>query len=218
MTIFNFSHGQVKTISLKQGEALDLLLLRTNKEAAEERNEYFEQAVPIAQKWGYRPQYSSKISNPPTQGNYWPRVLVLAKWEDYDKREKFVEEIVTEYPQFHERRRTIWPNFDLTYWKVEEDQEVPIDPGKYYVATSYWSDREASFGVFKSNWVKEVGKHGGKVVLECKNGKSPFGYYYNPELFTITEWESQAAFEKFHEKNLAMDHTGVKHVNQFILQ
>lgn len=216
--LFHLSHAQVKTISLKKGEAVDLLLLTTNKNAAEEQKEYFSKAVGIAQKWGYKPQYSSKVSLPPTQGNYWPAVFIIAKWEDYDKRIKFTEDILKEYPQFHERRRIIWPSFNLTYWKVKEDREINIDPDLFYIATSYWSDEQRAFASFKDDWAQTVKSQGGKIVLEFKDGTSPFGYYYNPEFFTITEWASKEDFEKFHEKNQAMDHTGVKHVNQFILQ
>jgi len=209
---------QEKTITLKKGEAVDVLLLSTNQEAKEEMDEYFSTAVPIAAEWGYQPQYSSKISTPPTQGNYWPGVFILATWKDYDKRIDFTTDIVNQYPQFHERRRTIWPTFFLTYWKVEEEQEISIDPEKVYIATAYWSETTRQFNSFQENWDKEVNKHSGKVVLELKDGTSPFGYYYNPERFTITEWNSKADFEKFQEQNQKMDHDGVKHVNQFILK
>lgn len=218
LAIFHLGHTQEKIISLKKGEALDLLLLNTNKEAVEEREEYFSKAVEVAQKWGYIPQYSSRLKYPPTQGNYWPAVFILAKWTNYENRVKFTEDILQEYPQFHERRRTIWTTFNLTYWKVEKDQEIKIDPEKYYVATSYWSENNEEFELFKSTWSKDLGNQGGVILLELQEGESPYGYYYNPEFFTITEWESQEAFEKFYQRSLSMDHTGVKHVNQFILQ
>ncbi len=218
LTVTNMGLAQVKTISLKKGEALDLLLLSTNPDAGELQKEYFDKAVPVASEWGYQPQYSSRLSQPPTQGNYWPKIFILAKWEDYDKRLEFTKEIVKVYPQFHERRRAIWPNFDLTYWKIEEDKEVSIHEAKYYVATAYWSKSDTSFDSFIDQWGATVTKQGGKVILECTDGTSPFGYHYNPEIFTVTEWNSKEDFEKFHTKNLAMDHSGVEHVNQFILQ
>ncbi|MEQ9297016.1 MAG: hypothetical protein RIF33_00560 [Cyclobacteriaceae bacterium] len=218
IAMLNVGHAQVKTISLKKGEALDLLLLSTNKDAGELQKEYFDKAVPVAMEWGYQPQYSSRLSQPPTQGNYWPSVLILAKWKDYDRRVQFPEEIVKIYPQFHERRREIWTNFDLTYWKIEEDKEVAIQETNFYVATSYWSKSNGNFDAFVNEWQTMVANQGGKVVLKCTEGVSPLGYHYNPEVFTITEWRSKEDFEKFHAKNLDMDHTGVEHVNQFILQ
>ena len=216
--LLNASTAQVKTITLKKGEALDLLLMTINEDATDKRKEYLETAVPIAQKQGYRPQYSSRIKQPPTQGNYWPELVLIAKWEDYDKRVQFLEDIVEEYPTFHEKRRVIWPTFNLTYWKVEEDQEVHMHSEKFYVATSYWSKDPRSFGSFTKDWVEKVNEQKGKIILTLNDGTSPFGYRYDPDLFTITEWESKEAFEKFHAENLAMDHTGVQHVNQFILQ
>ena len=217
IAVFSFAGAQVKTISLKKGEALDLLLLNTNTEAKEELNEYFEKAVPVAQKWGYRPQYSTRLSSPPSQGNYWPSTFILAKWEDYGKRIQFMDAITEVYPQFHERRRLIWTTFNLTFWKVEEDQEINIDPDKYYVATSYWSENPEDFGRFSEKWMSTLESSGGKVVLTCSDGTSPFGYAYDPDLFTVTEWESERDFQRFLDKNKIMDHKGVKHVNQFIL-
>ncbi len=209
--------AQVKTISLKKGEALDLLLLNTNADAKEELDEYFTKAVPVAQKWGYKPQYSSRLSSPPTQGNYWPSTFILAKWEDYEKRIQFMEAIVEEYPLFHERRRLIWTTFNLTYWKVEEDQEIPIDSEKYYVATSYWSENTVDFGRFNQEWSSMLESSGGKIVLKCSEGTSPFGYSYDPDLFTVSEWKSETDFQQFLEKSKNVDHKGVRHVNQFIL-
>ncbi len=211
-------YGQPRTITLKKGQALDLLLLTTNPDAKDKRQEYFTAAVAVAQEYGYTPQYSSGIKAPPTQGNYWPEVFILATWKVYEDRVKFVKDIETKYPPFHEMRRAIWPNFHLTYWKIEKDDVITIHPDKYYVATAHWGEEEKPFKSFAKAWQKEVAEQRGKIVLEMKEGISPFGYHYNPDLFTITEWESQSAFEQFYAKNVAMDHEGVLHVNQFILQ
>lgn len=223
LSIFAFilvgsAEAQSKTLSLKKGQALDLLLLTTNTEASDKRNEYFAAAVSVAQQYGYTPQYSSGIKEPPTQGNYWPEALILATWKVHEDRVKFITDIEQKYPEFHEMRRTIWPNFHLTYWKVEEDQDVVINSEKFYVATAYWGKEGRRFKSFASTWQKEVANQEGQVVLTMKEGTSPFGYHYNPDLFTITEWASREAFEQFHTKNIAMDHEGVLHVNQFVIQ
>ncbi|MDW3194270.1 MAG: hypothetical protein R8G66_17985 [Cytophagales bacterium] len=218
LLMIQLGYSQPKTLSLKKGQALDLLLLTTNPDAKEKRNEYFAAAVSVAQQYGYTPQYSSGIKEPPTQGNYWPEVLILATWKVHEDRVKFVKDIEAKYPPFHEMRREIWPTFHLTYWNVEQDQEVTFDPEKFYVATAHWEKESKPFKFFAQAWAKEVSNHQGAVVLEMKSGISPFGYHYNPDLFTITEWESREAFEQFHAKNVAMDHKGVLHVNQFVLQ
>ncbi len=210
--------SQEKTFTVKKGEAIDLLLLTTNPDASSEREDYFNVAVPIAQEWGYKPQFSYRIANPPTQGNYWPTIFIMATWKDYDKRISFTEAIVEEYPKFHEYRRTIWPTFFLTYWKAEENQELVLNGERTYVATAYWSSSEQEFVSFQEDWEEEITKQGGQIVLELTNGTSPFGYHYNPEYFTITEWKSMEDFQSFNDANASMDHSGVKHVNQFILK
>ena len=210
--------SQVRTISLKKGEALDLLLFTNHSDASELKTEYFSKAVSIARQYGYTPQYSSAIKEPPLQGNYWPDVFIMATWKSYDERVKFTREIVLAYPEFHEMRRAIWPTFFLTYWKVETDKSVEIHPDRHYIATAYWSQEKELFDSFQQQWQTTLSDHGGQVVLRLANGTSPFGYHYNPDLFTITEWDSQEAFEKFCLENEQMDRSGVLHVNQFLIQ
>lgn len=211
------ARAQVTTISLKKGEAFDLLLLTYNDEAEKERKEYFEKAVAEAETWGYKPRYYGHLTAPPTQGNYWPEYFLMASWDNYDKRVEFIDYINKKYPVFKQRRRKIWPTFHLTYWKVSEDQEFVMDPEKCYIATCYWSSEDKAFSSFKSKLQAEINQHGGKVIAAFTDGTSPFGYHYNPELFTIVEWRSKEDFDLFYHSNLALDHKGVENVNQFIL-
>lgn len=211
-------NAQEKTISLRKGQALDLLLLTTNPEAREKQTEYFEAAVSVAQEYGYTPKFSSRISEPPTQGNYWPELFILATWKVYEDRVKFVKDIEEKYPPFHEMRRAIWPTFHLTYWLIASDQEIPIYTDKFYVATAYWGEDGRKFKTFSKEWEQEVSRNDGRVVLRMTEGISPLGYDYNPDRFTITEWPDRNTFEQFLAKNVAMDHEGVRHMNQFIIQ
>ena len=59
---------------------------------------------------------------------------------------------------------------------------------------------------------------GGKTVVELMDGKSPFGYYYQPDYLVITEWKDKATFDAFYQANIKMKQEGVKHVNQFLLK
>ena len=212
------SQAQVKTYDLKKGEAFDLLLLDQIPETGELFQDYFKTAGAVAKEYGYLPQRGYRVKQEPLQGNYWPSLVIIAKWKDYDKRTQFLTDVVKKVPDFHARRRQLWSTFFLTYWEVEKDQKVEVRADKYNVMTAYWSEDEASFNSFTDNWKNTANEHGGKVLLELNDGKSPFGYAYAPEFLTITQWESKEAFDKFYQKNLSMPHQGVKHVNQFIIE
>lgn len=210
--------AQVKTYDLKKGQAFDVLLFNTIPESKETLNRYFKYAIPVAQKYGYIPQKGFKVIQSPTQGNYWPGTVIIGQWSDFSKRREFVTEITKEVPDFHEMRRAIWSTFFLTYWEVKEDKTVRMDSEKFNVFTAYWEDDSEGFKKFIENWKKRVNQTEGEILLELTDGNSPVGYYYNPEYLSISSWDNREAFEAFYEKNLKMDHTGVKHVNQFIIE
>lgn len=209
---------EVKKYNLKKGQAFDILLFNTNDEAKETLDRYFKSAIPVAMKSGYLPQKGFRIEQPPLQGNYWPKTMIIGLWEDYDKRIQFIDDIVKEVPDFHEMRREIWTSFNLTYWEVGQDYSFEVNPEKFNVVTAYWSNDDEVFPKFRTEWLKQVEKSGGNKLIGFFKGSSPFGYDYNPDHLTITEWESKEAFDKFNEKIQAMDHEGVRHVNQFIIE
>lgn len=216
-TLMLDTQSQVKSYSLKKGQALDLLFFSTNPDAKETMDRYFKRAIPEAIKNGYLPQKGFKISQSPLQGNYWPETLIIGLWKDFEQREQFTNDIIKDVPDFHEMRREIWTSFNLTYWKIAEDKDFTVDSEKFNVLTAYWS-KGNSFEEFNKKWLKEAKKSGGRIVLELTDGTSPFGYYYDPDYVTITEWDSKEAFDSFNEKNKLMDHKEVKHVNQFIIE
>ncbi|MEM7298868.1 MAG: hypothetical protein AAF391_11450 [Bacteroidota bacterium] len=210
--------AQTKEYALKKGQSFDILLFNTIPNTKSTLDRYFKSAIPVAQKYGYMPQKGFKVSLNPLQGNYWPKTVIIGLWSDYAKREDFITEITNEVPKFHEMRRTIWSSFFLTYWEVKQDQKVEVNTERFNVMTAYWEEDSEAFKQFKRYWKHTAKRAGGEIILELEEGKSPVGYYYNPDHLTITSWESQEAFEEFYEKNLEMDHAGVKHVNQFIIE
>lgn len=212
------AQSEVKSYSIKKGQAFDILLFNTNAEAKETLDRYFKSAIPVAVKNGYMPQKGFKVEQPPLQGNYWPKTVIIGLWKDFEQREQFALNITNDVPDFHEMRREIWTSFNLTYWEVDRDYSFDVNPEKFNVLTAYWSSDDTAFPIFRKEWLKEVENSGGNKLIGFFKGTSPFGYEYNPDFLTITEWESQEAFDRFNKKNQAMDHEGVKHVNQFAIQ
>lgn len=209
---------EIKSIQVKKGQVLDALYITTKKDVGDQLNEYFKTVFPIAEEAGYHRLPSMKIVGSPTQGNYQPSALVFGYWDDLQSREDFLEAIVKVVPDFHQTRRDIWSSFSLAYYELEEDLSFEIDPSKVYVATNYWSEDADDFVQFKRDWLSKAKRLGGQVVLEQVDAQSPYGYLYDPDYFTIMSWSSKAAFEQFYKEDLRMDHSAVKHVNQFIVQ
>ncbi len=218
--LFTFINGkaQTKTYEFKKGQSFDIILFNKLPEVEGTIEKYIKSAIPVAQKYGFMHQKGFKVTRMATQGNYRPETVVVGLWTDFNKREEFITDITNEVPDFHEMRRSIWSSFFLTYWEVTEDKTVEVDSERFNVMTAYWEEDAKSFEKFKQGWKDNAKRSGGKIVLELEEGKSPVGYYYNPDHLTITSWESKESFEEFYKTNLEMNHTGVKHVNQFIIE
>ncbi|MEL7122768.1 MAG: hypothetical protein AAFO07_25200 [Bacteroidota bacterium] len=215
--LVSYGQSNTKTISLKKGEVLDILLLNQNPNMTADLEDYFQTAFPVAKRMSYQQIPGFKVTNH-TQGNFSPALLILGKWNNMELREQFLDQIVKEVPDFHERRRKIWSYFGLRYFEIKEDLSIEINRDKFHVATAYWleSKNETSEGYKK--WKKNIQKMEGQILIELKDGKSPFGYQYNPDFFVITSWESKAAFKDFQDKILTSTLDNVEHINEFILK
>lgn len=213
----SFGQAKIDTIILKKGEVFDILLISQHPNTEADLKSYFQTAFPVAKKMSYQPLPGFKVANN-NQGNLRPELLILAKWNDMEVREDFLAEIVEKVPDFHERRRTIWSYYGLRYFEIEEDLSFEIHRDKFQVATAYWLESGKQSSKFYKKWKKEVQKTGGDILIQLKDGKSPFGYEYNPEYFVITSWESEAAFNAFQEKIKKLKLDSIQRVNEFILK
>ncbi|WP_298313786.1 hypothetical protein [uncultured Aquimarina sp.] len=210
------AQSDVKSFDFKKGEVLDILLLTNKPDIEKDFERYKKTAFPVASKRTYRPQPGFNIKET-TQGNIQPTTFIFGKWNDLKNREQFISEIEDIVPDFHVQRRNMWSIFNLTYYEMPRDISFKIDRSKYIVATSYWKKDTESFKKFTELWSQKSAAKGGKKILQLTNGKSPLGYYHNPDLLVITQWESKQEFDAFYKENLKMDHKGVLHVNQFVL-
>ncbi|WP_128755276.1 hypothetical protein [Aquimarina sediminis] len=209
------AQSKTKSYTLKKGQAFDILFLGTKPETKEKLQNYFKTVFPVAEKVGYHSLPGYKIEETPTQGNYHPQAMILGYWDNLQGRKEFLKKIEEVMPDFHQERRNIWSSFNLTYYELKEDLSFDINPEKFNIVTAYWKKDNSSIKKFKQEWVQNVKNTGGQIRLELMDGNSPFGYYHNPDYLVITEWKDKAAFNKFYTKNLEMNHSSIKHVNQF---
>ncbi len=206
-----------KTIMLKRGEVLDILLLSQHANVEEERNTYFQTAFPIAKSMSYQPLPGFTITDH-TKGNHRPSHLIFGKWADINQRELFLTEVIKEIPDFHEQRRKIWSFFGMCYFSMKDDISFDIDRNKYHVATAYWLKDKKSLSAFRHERTRELKESNANIVLELQEGTSPFGYLYNPDLIVITAWENQNDFISFQKNTNAIIHQDIAHINEYILE
>ncbi|MTI21512.1 hypothetical protein E1176_10825 [Fulvivirga sp. RKSG066] len=212
----NLAYGQNKidTITLAQGEVMDILLIEQKQHAEEALKSYFETVIPIGRRMNYRPLPGFKIVDH-TKGNLCPTYLILAKWDNLQSRQGFLNNITDEVPDFHERRREIWSYFGTRYYEMGEDHTLTIDRSKFHIATAYWLDDDSN--VFQ-DWEQKVRKMGGELLITLTGGTSPLGYRYDPNYFVITAWKNEASFAAFQKEIAQLAPHGVQHVNEFILK
>ncbi|WP_339625819.1 hypothetical protein [uncultured Maribacter sp.] len=211
------ANAQSKTLTFKKGEVLDILLFSGKPDFSKLFPRYKETAFTFALKTGYQPQPILSIAET-TQGGIQPASFVFGKWTSVSARKKFLNEITTEVPDFHEQRRAMWSSFHLAYYEMEKDVSFDLNPEKAIVATAYWKDESNGFMNFKKEWLKEAKNNGGKVLLELNDAMSSIGYMYKPDYMVLTEWNDRDAFDTFAKVTNEMGEKGIQNVNQFIIK
>ncbi len=211
------AQAEPKEYNLKQGEILDVLLLQQNSDKEEELQAYFRDAFPVANRMSYTPLPGARILEL-TRGNHMPASLIFGKWDGVEVRASFLNEITKSVPDFHERRRSIWSYFGLTYYELQEDLSFTISPDRFYVVTSFWKKSDVELSSYSREWYRLLEGHKGAVTLQLTDGVSPEGYYTQPDLMVISSWENEADYRAFYTESLNLSLNGVQHVNEYVIR
>lgn len=209
---------ETKRLEFKKGEVLDILLFTGKPELAKLFPKYKETAFVFASKTGYQPQQPLLSVQETIQGGYQPGTYVFGKWPSVGARKKFLNEIVANVPDFHEQRRSMWSTFYVSYYEMEKDISLEINPKKVIVSTHLWKKNDSEFNTYKQEWLKKAKNNGGKVILELKNPRSAIGYMYKPDYVVLTEWNTRDAFDAFLKEDMKTGKKGIQNVNQFIIK
>ena len=204
--------SDIKSYSLKKGQAFDILFLKTIEGSEETRKRYFDTAIPVAMKTGYGPLKGFKVKAP-LKGDYAPESMILGSWPSIQVREQFLADIEKEVPDFHSMRKEIWSTFDLTYWEIKEDLAFDVNTTKYNVVTSFWGDKRYVKS-FQRDWIGKSIKSGGKTIFVLEEGTSPKGYEYNPDFLILTQWDSEEAYQNLIHNECSFATKKVKIVHQ----
>ncbi len=212
-----YAQSKITSYNLKKGEVFDILVLSTKPDTKALFEIYRKTAFPVAFKLSYTPLPGYKITEN-TMGNHEPQSFILGKWGSIEKREQFLAEIEKEVPDFHEQRRNLWSYFGLTYYEMSNDVSFEINRDKFTIVTAYWYKNKAEFLHFKKEWLQKLNKAGGEIIIELTEGKSPYGYYYNPDYMVIVQWEGKETFENFKKESIKINNHGLQHINQFVIK
>lgn len=213
-------NSKSKTITIKKGQRVDLLTGIRKPGTDEILNNYFGQIFPIASKYGFKVDGTFLTVAPPTKGNFHSSFLSVMSWTDPNGPDKFRNEAKKLSYDYVAERRNIWSVFNLTeYSEIEKDIEFTVSSDKVYVITAYWLEDADAFRAAKKEAGPKMQAAGGKKTVLFGKGKSPNGYLYEPDVISITEWETKESFEKYHKStDPKVNDAGVRNVNQWITQ
>lgn len=184
-----------ETFTVDKDEALDVFFLRGLPEVNRDSlfANYREKLGSVAKRYSYQLLQFYKV-NSTLQGGAQPTLMLIAKWDNLPIRLQFVDDIVQKEPRFHEMRRELYSRFDLTTYEMEDDIQYNIKADRYNVATAIWHHCDEAFA---NNWQHDAVEYGARIVLDLENGISPVGYAYNPDLFILSDWPSEEAYQQF---------------------
>ncbi|APD07785.1 hypothetical protein UJ101_02285 [Flavobacteriaceae bacterium UJ101] len=205
------------SIELKAGQVFDILPLKRNQNVNPELRQFYlkDSISPRAKELGYIPLGGVRTSEVAIQGNFSPDLIAFGAWKDMESVYEIMEQIEKEFPNFHLLRRKIWSVFYNTHYELKEDVNLKFTKDKFYVATSYWTKQPSYYKNLIKLTTQNIKKYKGKIILELSEGEPPYGYYYNPDYFFITEWDSESEFQKFLKDHKSLEKQYLQHINQF---
>ncbi len=208
-----------RTIKIEAGQKLDMLTAILKPGAAEKRNVYFSKVFPLANQHGFKLDISFIPIGVPVRGNYQPDFISFMSWPSHENHKAFKKEVkqMKDY-SMTEARRDIWSVFNLTHYNnLEENLEFTVYEDKIYVFTAYWIEDMDQFIKAKQRGKKVMERFKGKLVSLLGQSTSPDGYFYQPDMVSVTEWDSVEVFQEFlkHRDNENGD-AGSINVNQWM--
>ena len=212
--------AKTKTITIKKGQSLDLFFGNRKPNTDEALGIYFNKVIPPASKLGFKVDGSFITTEPPTRGNFHSDFMSVMSWPNSEARNQFFKDFEKVDYDFTAERRKIWSVFNFVeYSKLEKDINFVVSSDKTYVVTTYWIEDGKNFETAIKNIRSTMKTMEGKLLMQVGKGHSPNGYLYEPDLITITEWESPETFKKFLKSiDSSKDIAGTKNVNQWITQ
>lgn len=208
---------KTKKITIKKGQSVDFLAMIQNPGTEEALQKYYAEVFPSAVKNGFKSEAAFITIAPPSKGNFHAAFVGIMSWPNEEGRENFLTEAAKLSYDYIEERRNIWSVFNLTqYSNVDKDIEFTVSSDKVYVISAYWLENGAAFQKERAKSVSEMEKAGGKLLLDFGKGKSPKGYLYEPDIYSVEEWDSVESFEKYKRSEGSEENNGIRNENQWI--
>lgn len=208
---------KTKTITIKIGQSVDLLTGIQKPGTEEALQKYYAEVFPTAVKNGFKSEGAFVTIASPVRGNFHPSFVGIMSWPNEEGRENFLSGASKLSYDYIAERRNIWSVFNLTqYSKIDKDIELKVSSDKVYVVSAYWFENGNAFEKHRKKIIPEMEKAGGKLLVKLGRGKSPKGYLYEPDMYTIEEWGSLESFEKYRQAAKSEDYEGVRNENQWV--
>lgn len=208
---------KTKKIVIKKGQSVDMLAMIQSPGTEEALQKYYAEVFPAAVKNGFKSEGQFITIAPPSKGNFHPAFAGIMSWPNEEGRENFLTEAAKLSYDYIGERRNIWSVFNLTqYSNIDKDIEFTVSSDKIYVFSAYWLENGAAFQKERNNSISEMEKAGGKLLLNLGKGKSPKGYLYEPDVYSVEEWDSVESFENYKKSVGSEQNNGIKNENQWI--
>lgn len=208
---------KTKKIGIKKGQSVDFLAGIQNTGTEEALQKYYAEVFPPAVKNGFKSEGAFITIAPPVKGNFHAAFVGIMSWPNEDGRENFLTEAAKLSYDYIAERRNIWSVFNLTqYSNIDKDIEFTVSSDKVYVISAYWIENAAVFQKERTQSISEMEKAGGKLLVDLGKGKSPKGYLYEPDIYSVEEWDSIESFENYKKSVGSEQINAIKNENQWI--
>ena len=185
------------TLSLKEGEVLQLIAPETQPEGREARQNYYRTVFPIAEALGYERQGQLNVREKVRSG-YDPGAFLFFSWPSAASVQAFRDN--PQFNAFKTLRREAWSELKIYDTQIAQDLDLTFDPAKHYTVLVAWLDDETrtDYTRYLEGIEPAVKRAGGRFIYKIYDPtmQTLGDESKAPGQITFVEWETTDGFAR----------------------
>ncbi|MDT0626719.1 hypothetical protein [Alteromonas sp. W364] len=175
----------------------DTSISKNTKEAAKLRGKYYQEAIPLAQSFGFKNHVQLNVTNT-LVGSTKPTALILSSWPSVATFDEF--SALPEWPKLKEMRKNAWDELSLYNAEIDHATILTFREDKYYTVLFAWINPEhpSDYLAYLAGIETALNRIGGTFMLKLKEPSIEVHASENNPPFQITfvEWDTKDGFTK----------------------
>lgn len=184
---------------------------KNTPQAAELRNQYYQTAIPLAQRYGFKNLGQLNVTET-IVGEFKPGAYVISSWPSLAAFEEFSS--LPEWPKLKALRIDAWDELKLFNAEVIDSVNLSFREDKFYTAVFAWNNpsNPGNYAAYLEGIEPALNRIGGRFILKLRNVtmESHDSDAVSPNRITLVEWDTENGFAKLQQQEDYKSYTALR--------